>query len=158
MVRENCLSLRCFFRNAYCLADIRQTNMRADIILCRSDLGRTNLQAVRSRWTASNAKTTDKDLCEPRRSGRMDVCSMSVIFADKNTADMVSRIPPCPGHALVCSLLSDLHPPQSEQTAPRSIASRNVRETMSAVGYRIYKNRDPRLRISVLGRSIQASA
>ena len=70
----------------------------------------------------------------------------------------ISRIPPCPGHALVCSLLSDLHPPQSEQTAPRSIASRNVRETMSAVGYRIYKNRDPRLRISVLGRSIQASA
>ena len=85
----------------------------------------------------------------------MDVCSMSVIFADKNTADMVSRIPPCPGQGLVCSLLSDLHPPQSEQTAPKSIASRNVRETMSAVGYRIYKNRDPRKSLCLKSSFIQ---
>ena len=139
--------------------------MRADIILCRSDLGRTNLQAVRSRWTASNAKTTDRDLCEPRRSGRMDVCSRTQLSLFEDSLGdriaqqtWISLIPPCPGQGLVCSLLSDLHPPQSEQTAPRSIASRNVRETMSAVGYRICKNRDPRLRISVLGRSIQASA
>ena len=129
---------------------------RADIILCRSDLGRTNLQAVRSSWTASNAKTTDKDLCEPRRSWRMDVCSRTQLslFEDSLGEKIIqqtwiSLIPPCPGHALVCSLLSDLHPPQSEQTAPRSIASRNVRETMSAVCCWICKNRDPRKRVSV---------
>ena len=95
----------------------------------------------------------------------MDVCSHAqVSLFEDSLADRIaqqtwiSRIPPCPGHALVCSLLSDLHPPQSEQTAPRSIASRNVRETMSAVCCWICENRDSRLRVSVLGRSIQASA